>query len=343
LCCLVERKILGSKENNIKEQKKVEIQPKRTALIDISKKYEANEQILSKTTLQEPQTLVKKLKTLEKNKITFSPGIDRFDKGNTQAVTEYIKPIFEHFRQHEKKYLPTAYFMKNLSEIQESNRKTLLDWVLDIHLKYNMLPETFYLTVNLIDRFLEKQDISKKKFQLLGVSALMIAAKYEEIYPPKLSQYVKICANAYTEDQVKDMEQLILSTLNWNLTVATSDTFLSRYQKTAKSDTQMKLMSNFLTEIAVFHVESYKFLPSQIACASILLCNQLLGYEIWDYVIEYYTNYKAEELVDCVAWLKEKSLEYFKDPSLSALKRKYESKKNMETFQNISDMFCLLK
>lgn len=342
------RRVLRSKENNINEIKgKPEVTTKRTALVDISKKYDENLEI-SQTPFQtkiqdEPSTIVKKLKAKEKVDFSFSPGIDRYDRGNTQAVVEYIKPIFEHFRAHEKKYLPSENCLKKLEEVRETHRQVLFDWIVDIHLKYNMLPETLYLTINIIDRFLEKQDISKKKFQLLGVSALMVAAKYEEIYPPKLSQYVKICANAYSEDQVKDMEQLILSTLSWNLTVATADTFLSRYQKTAKADTQMKHISNFLTEISLLHVESYKFLPSQIACASIYLSNQLLGYEVWDFVVEYYTQYKVDEIKECVEYLKGKTLEYFQDTSLSALKRKYESKKTMETYQNVSDLLCLLK
>lgn len=345
---LGERRVLRSKENNITEVKgKQDTTTKRTALVDISKKYDENSEvpttILQKIVEQEPTTLVKKLKIKEKEKLSFSPGIDKYDRGNTQAVTEYIKPIFEHFKQHEKKYLPSKDCMKKLEEVRETHRQVLFDWIVDIHVKYTMLPETLYLTINLIDRFLEKQDISKKKFQLLGISALMIAAKYEEIYPPKLSQYVKVCANAYTEDQVKDMEQLILTTLSWSLTVATPETFLSRFQKTAKADSQMKIFSNFLTEISLLHVESYKFLPSQIACASIYLSNQFLGYECWDYVMEYYTQYKAEEINDCVEYLKEKTLEYFQETSLSALKRKYESKKNLETYQNISDLLYLLK
>jgi len=85
-------------------------------------------------------------------------------------------------------------------------RAILIDWILNVHLKFKLLPETLYITINLIDRFLSIQNIEKDRVQLLGISALLIASKYEEIYPPTVKDFVYISKNSFTSSQILDME-----------------------------------------------------------------------------------------------------------------------------------------
>ena len=77
-------------------------------------------------------------------------------------------------------------------------RKVLVDWLVEVHIKFKLLPETLFLTVNFIDRYTEKNDIPRKDYQLIGVTCMMIAAKYEEIYPPSISNFAYITDNAYS-------------------------------------------------------------------------------------------------------------------------------------------------
>ena len=65
-------------------------------------------------------------------------------------------------------------------------RAILIDWLVEVHLKFKLVPETLYLTVNLIDRYLEKVEVMREKLQLIGVTAMLIASKYEEIYAPEV-------------------------------------------------------------------------------------------------------------------------------------------------------------
>lgn len=65
-------------------------------------------------------------------------------------------------------------------------RGILIDWLVDVHQKYKMVPETLFMAVSIIDRYLEKTQVVRYKLQLVGVAALFIASKYEEIYPPNL-------------------------------------------------------------------------------------------------------------------------------------------------------------
>ena len=92
-------------------------------------------------------------------------------------------------------------------------REILVDWLVEVHLKFKLLPETLYLTVNIIDRFLEKQNVMRNKLQLVGVTAMLIASKYEEIYPPIVTDFVYITDNAYSKKEILEMEEQILVSL----------------------------------------------------------------------------------------------------------------------------------
>merc|ERR1719491_1265825 len=106
-------------------------------------------------------------------------------------------------------------YMENQTHINERMRSILVDWLVEVHLKFKLVPETLYLTINIIDRFLERQEVSRPKLQLVGVTALLIGSKYEEIYPPELRDLVYICDRAYSKQEILDMEETVLKTLEY--------------------------------------------------------------------------------------------------------------------------------
>lgn len=79
-------------------------------------------------------------------------------------------------------------------------RAILIDWLVDVHLKFKLSPETLFLSVNLIDRFIEGRRVAKEELQLVGSTAMFLACKIEEIYPPELADFVFICDNLYTKE-----------------------------------------------------------------------------------------------------------------------------------------------
>jgi G2/mitotic-specific cyclin-B, other len=96
--------------------------------------------------------------------------------------------------------LPKDGYMVIQSDINEKMRAILIDWLVDVNVKFKLVPEVLFMTVNIIDRFLSKIKVNRHKLQLVGVSSLLIATKYEEIYPPALKEFVAICDRAYTAD-----------------------------------------------------------------------------------------------------------------------------------------------
>merc|ERR1719238_2337470 len=143
--------------------------------------------------------------------------VDRQDAADPQCVAEYIGDIFRHFRHEESQHLPHPAYMENQADINEKMRGILVDWLVEVHQKYKLKPETLYLAVNLIDRFLEKRQASRKKLQLVGVTGMLIAAKYEEIYPPEIRDFVYITDKAYTKEEILSMVVQMLSVLEFTV------------------------------------------------------------------------------------------------------------------------------
>ena len=119
--------------------------------------------------------------------------------------------------------------MSRQLEINDKMRAILVDWLIEVHQKFQLQKETLYITIALIDRYLELQQCSKSELQLVGTAALMVACKYEEIYPPELKDFVYVTARAYTKEDVLQMEYRILSVLSFDLTFPTALRFLERF------------------------------------------------------------------------------------------------------------------
>ena len=128
--------------------------------------------------------------------------IDGRDSDDPLCATAYVGDMYNHFREKELVTSVRPLYMSKQSHINERMRAILVDWLVEVHLKFKLVPETLYLTINLIDRYLNLAEVSRPKLQLVGVTCLLIASKYEEIYPPELRDLSYICDRAYTKNDV---------------------------------------------------------------------------------------------------------------------------------------------
>ena len=139
---------------------------------------------------------------------------------NIQIPKEYLNIIYYNLLlEQEKELQPKADpdYMKKQNEINTQMRSILIDWIIDVHYKFGFTDETLFMTVLIIDRYLSVNQISRAKLQLLGITALMIACKHEEIDVPKIDDFTYITDNAYVKDEVLKMENDVLSVLNFSL------------------------------------------------------------------------------------------------------------------------------
>ena len=147
-------------------------------------------------------------------------------KYDLQYAEEYQEEIIPYLisLENEKRINPN--YMSKQNDINEKMRMILIDWLIEVHLKFKLLPETLFLTINFIDRYLQNNQTPRDKLQLIAVSSLLIACKYEEIYPPEISSFVYITDNAYTKEEILNYEIKILGDLEYDITYPTSLRFL---------------------------------------------------------------------------------------------------------------------
>jgi Cyclin, N-terminal domain len=114
-------------------------------------------------------------------------------------------------------------------DITEDMRDIVIDWLVDVHRKFKMKTETLFQALSLMDRYLERNEIKKEIFQLVATTCLFITSKFEEIYPPVLEDFVYICADTYTKNEIIHMEALILNDVGFRLVTSTSHTLIGIY------------------------------------------------------------------------------------------------------------------
>ena len=189
--------------------------------------------------------------------------VDLMDIDDPQQVSEYAEECYQQMAGTEKAFTAVYGFMQTRqTDINEKMRAILVDWLIEVHFKFKLLPETLFLSVNLIDRYLEKCDVLRTKLQLVGVSAMLIACKYEEIYAPEVRDFVYITDKAYTKEEILEMENLMLSALDFNITAPSSLRFQERYAKIAKVNTKQFSLARYLIELPLIEYRMLKHTPS---------------------------------------------------------------------------------
>ena len=230
-------------------------------------------QINSTLTLNEDTDIEMKIENISYHEI--KPIKEK--KIDVQNADEYFDDICHELFSNEDKYLVDPKYMSNQSDINHRMRAILIDWLIDVHLKYKLVPQTMYIAVNLIDRYLEKNETNRAKLQLVGVTAMFIACKYEEIYPPDLKDFVYITDGAYVKQDVLDMEYKMLKSLEFNITFPTQWSIFEIYKKKLDLDDKTFKLAWFLMELCLIDYKILKFKMSYIAASAILIAIKTLG------------------------------------------------------------------
>ncbi|KAL0101501.1 hypothetical protein PUN28_018968 [Cardiocondyla obscurior] len=219
-------------------------------------------------------------------------------------VDEYRADIYNYLRVSESLHRPKPGYMKKQPDITYSMRSILIDWLVEVAEEYRLQDETLYLSISYIDRFLSYMSVVRTKLQLVGTAAMFIAAKYEEIYPPDVGEFVYITDDTYSKTQVIKMENLILRVLSFDLTIPTHYTFLMEYCITNNLSDQVKFLAMYLCELSMLEGDPYlQYLPSHLAASAVALARHTLQEEIWPHELELSTGYDLKTLKECVMYL----------------------------------------
>ncbi|XP_064636756.1 G2/mitotic-specific cyclin-A-like [Lineus longissimus] len=259
---------------------------------------------------------------------------DETRKDIITCVPEYTDDIYEYLREAETRHRPRANYMKKQPDITNSMRSILIDWLVEVAEEYKLHRETLCLSINYIDRFLSSMSVLRGKLQLVGAASMFLAAKYEEIYPPEVGEFVYITDDTYTKKQVLRMEHLILKVLSFDVAVPTINCFCDWYLKRIGADEEMSSLAMYLAELTLVDTETYlKYNPSVISAAATCLANLTVNSEFWTSELEHATKYQYHEVEPCLQDLLKTYKASASNPQ-QAIREKYKSSK----FHNVSSL-----
>lgn len=226
--------------------------------------------------------------------------LDLEDATDPLAVTEYVIPIFKYLLSLEVKFQPPADYMEKQKELTWKMRSTLNNWIVEVHWKYKLFPETLFLTISIVDRFLAVHQVTRDQLQLVGIASMLIASKFEEIYSPTVEDFLAVCHDGYKNEDLLKMERLILIKLGFELGGPCSLTFLRRISKAEQYDIPSRTVSKYLIEVTVLDERFLNYYPSMIAAASTWLSRKMLKKGDWNKYLEFYSGYSESSLEKCV-------------------------------------------
>ncbi|XP_011556113.3 G2/mitotic-specific cyclin-B [Plutella xylostella] len=222
--------------------------------------------------------------------------IDAGDNSSPLLMSMYIKDIYRYLIELEEKYPVGEDYLKNQSVITGKMRATLMDWLVEVQRQFSLLLETFQLTVGIIDRYLQAvPNVQRNELQLVGVTAMFIASKYEEIYAPDVGDFVYVTDNAYSKQDVFRCEREIMCKLGFCLARPIPLSFLRRFIKAAHGSSKNHHLAKYLVDLCLVDYNMSHYRPSELAAAAICLSLHLLSSkklpDIWTPTLVYYSGY----------------------------------------------------
>ncbi|XP_062983789.1 cyclin-A1 [Elgaria multicarinata webbii] len=252
------------------------------------------------------------------------------NKVDVMSVIEYAEDIHCYLREAEVRYRPKPCYMRKQPDITSSMRAILVDWLAEVGEEYKLQTETLYLAVNYLDRFLSCMSVLRGKLQLVGTAAVLLAAKYEEIYPPEVEEFVYITDDTYTKKQLLRMEHLLLKVLAFDLTVPTINQFLLQYLQRHGVSLKTANFARYVAELSLLEADPFlKYLPSQMAAAAYCLANYTVNRHFWPETLAAFTGYSLSEIVPCLSDLHKACLDA-PHRQQQAIREKYKLTKYMQ-------------
>lgn len=247
---------------------------------------------------------------------------------DTQHVVEYAPDISDKLFRNETGYMVRPSYVECQKDITGKMRAILIDWLVEVHMKYKLRPETLFLTVHLLDRYLSRVAVTRKRVQLVGVVALCIAAKFEEITPPEVHDYIYITDNAYTKEAIMTMECRMLAALDFQVVAPTVIHFLGPLLLANHCTEMHAEVVRYLLELTLLDLQALQYAPSELVAAATMLSNELLGRDdAWPATVAKAARHSEADLRSCAEYLRG-LLAGAPQHSLQAVQMKYASHKH---------------
>ncbi|OJD11343.1 G2/mitotic-specific cyclin-B [Emergomyces pasteurianus Ep9510] len=253
--------------------------------------------------------------------------LDTEDLFDPLMAAEYVIEIFDYLKEIETRTMPNPDYIDHQEELEWKMRGILVDWLIEVHTRFRLLPETLFLAVNIIDRFLSAEVVALDRLQLVGVTAMFIASKYEEVLSPHVANFSHVADETFSDKEILDAERHVLATLNYDISYPNPMNFLRRISKADNYDIQTRTLGKYLMEVSLLDHRFMAYRQSHVAAAAMYLARLILDRGPWDATLAHYSGYTKEEILPVFQLL----IDYLHRPvSHEAFFKKYASKKFMK-------------
>ncbi|NXY48509.1 CCNO protein, partial [Ceuthmochares aereus] len=169
-------------------------------------------------------------------------------------------------------------------QVTAEARCKLVSWLIPVHRHFGLSFEALCLAVNILDRFLSTTPVAADCFQLLGVTALLIACKQVEVHPPGVKQLLSLCGGAFTGQQLRNLERIVLHRLSFDLSAPTVSFFLEHFSQVrleargadAGEAADARSLAGGVAELSLADYAFNRYAPSLLAAGSLGLADRLL-------------------------------------------------------------------
>lgn len=253
--------------------------------------------------------------------------IDKNDTENPQLCTPFVKEIYRYLMYFESQLKVRQHYLKE-TNLRPKMRSILVDWLIQVHHRFQLLQETLYVAISILDRYLQVESVKKEELQLVGVTALHIASKYEEMYAPELNDYIYISDDSFTRQQIIQMEIKIFNVVGFALGRPIPLVFLRRYSKAGNVEPTHHFMAKYLMELSLVDYDMCHVLPSKVAAAALFLSLKIIDNRgDWSKTLQFYSQYEENDIYPVVCHLAKNLKNAFTNSYSRFIGNKYSNKK----------------
>ncbi|XP_013407692.1 G2/mitotic-specific cyclin-B [Lingula anatina] len=235
-------------------------------------------------------------------------GVIDIDEDETDLFLckEYSQDVVNYLQDLEHKYKLGPDFLDNCAEVTPKMREILVDWLLQVEVHLEIQSQTIHMAIAMLDIFTSRRSIGLDRYQLLGITCLFIAAKFEERFPPEIDTLTHLTDGSYTKDQVLKMEILVLKVLRFSLHMPNPMVFVERYLKAVRGsdqDSTVRNLSFYFMDLMLSDATCVQFSSSMKAAAAVHLASSILMEDSeskWAPNLRYYSTYAPSELKPCM-------------------------------------------
>lgn len=239
--------------------------------------------------------------TVNQQSVVAASNMQPLAQMNTGSCPEYGPEILEHYLLREKTLIRNPTYLTNQPEVTERMRCILMDWMVDVHIKFRLRAETFFLSCDIVDRYLCNNQVTRARLQLIGVCATLLAAKHEEIWPPEVKDCIYIAANTYSREDILEAEREVANDLQFRLAVPTPYPILSFLMDALEAPPKLRFTAVMFLEAWVIDYGSLKHAPSTAAFASVILAHLTCKptEQCWPRLLEQLTRVEFSAIEPC--------------------------------------------